>query len=235
MILHFPPPADADPRYQKRNCPLEGMMYFNGELNQLEISPSVYDKLATNTDLAAAKIHEAIYYVIRNNIIKNTNIYGSHVSTPIRRLVGCLFSTNYECLFPSITKDQILESSESAYLCNNSNISYYLVKNNPVIESSRRQHNCDYFSSGGFDTSWIGLLNQVKDQSFLLPTYFVKDKNLGTIQACSKLKEFNFSTALKVETRATKDPQDGHPIYTEFKETSDGNEKYGTPICRKIK
>lgn len=235
--IALPAPEDADPHYQKKDCPLEGMMFFNGKLDQLEISPSVFNKLATNTDIAASKIHEAIYYVVRNNIIPNSNIYGGKVSTPIRRLVGCLFSTDNECVFSSMSKDQIIESTESAFLCTNSNISYYLLKNNTELEAFRAQYDtegCNFVISGGYDKSWVGMLNSIKDQNFLIPTLFLKDKKMSFVHACSHLIKYDFSTIMNADTQVKKDPTEGYPKYTNFL-SGDLREKFGTPTCQKIK
>lgn len=110
-----------------------------------------------------------------------------------------------------------------------------MVKNNTEIESSRPPKSwCETIFSGGADESWLGLLNQVEEHSFSLPTFFTKQKNLSFIEGCSNLIKFGFSTNLTVQTSSKKDPHDGHPLYTGFEEYG-GTHKYGTPLCTKIK
>ncbi len=234
--ISLPAPEDAANRYQMRGCPLEGMMFYDGDFDQLQISPSVFDKLATNTDLAAAKIHEAVYYVIRNSIVENSDRVIDQTSKAIRKLVGCLFSTNKECLSPTLSKEQIIASSDSVYYCQNSEMAYYLVKNNNAIQSSMPR-NCELFGVNRTTEEWLGLFDKIKDHTFLAPAFFVKELSrypFPIMDRCSILDQYNFSTLLLVE-RNNNDAVDNHPLLTNFTSRGDLAYVYGTPTCEKIK
>lgn len=234
--VSLPAPTDADSRYQKKGCPLEGMMYYDGELDQLQIDQTVFNKLATNTDIAASKIHEAIYYVIRNRIVPNSFNHTPRNSVPVRKLVACLFSSNKECLFPALSKEQILNISESVYHCENSKLSYYLVKKNSVLESISPSYGC----TGKTDEQWIGLLDKVENQVLGTPNLFVVYRNdrFFQLDTCSALRRYGYSIGLKVRRNNLDDPIDGHPVLEMFSEQSSQQSqfpKYGTPACKKVK
>ena len=66
-------------------------MLYNGDSNQLDMKEEIFSKLKTKTDIAATWAHEAIYKILRE---KN-----AHTSSKLtRRLVGCLFSDDNDCL-----------------------------------------------------------------------------------------------------------------------------------------
>ncbi|MGE3260723.1 MAG: hypothetical protein AB7K68_02980 [Bacteriovoracia bacterium] len=78
------PPRDALPAFQKPGCPLEGMMQFDDRTNKLYVDATVYSRLSTPTDKAAAMMHEAIYKTLRD-------LPGQTDSIATRKLVGKLF------------------------------------------------------------------------------------------------------------------------------------------------
>ena len=84
-------PDDLKAGYFPSGCPAEGMMFFNGDSNQLDIKDEIFDKLKTKTDIAAAWAHEAIYKIFREKANHTT-------SRLTRRLVACLFSDDLECV-----------------------------------------------------------------------------------------------------------------------------------------
>lgn len=85
-------PSDLNTDYFPTGCRPEGMMRYNGVAHRLDIDRSIFDKLETNSDIAAAYLHEAIYNVYRGSgeVPRVSN------SIFVRRLVGCLFSE--ECI-----------------------------------------------------------------------------------------------------------------------------------------
>jgi hypothetical protein len=234
ISLPAPAPADANSKYQKKDCPLEGMMFYDGDLDQLQIVPSVFNKLATNTDIAAAKLHEALYYVFRNNTIENVQ---SNISTsiPIRNLVGCLFSRNDDCLISNFSKNNILSNSDSAYLCESPNFSFYLLKKNAYIESS--------FQSVGFPGTtkdWIGMLDQYLGLEVKSLTFFdVGEPGLNSSYTPNTMTKYHYTLIpFLFEKSKDSDLIDGHPRLSKFRLfiTFPGDEsKFENPICRKLK
>ena len=225
--IALPAPADADEHYQKKGCPLEGMMYYDGELDQLQISPSVFDKLASNTDIAAAKIHEALYFVLRNKIVKNTENFGLSNSVPVRKLVGCLFSENSDCLNPVMSKDQALKMSEAIYSCENNQISYFLFKRNLGHENLIKT------CGGNTIEQWIGILNRIEDDTLGTPELFVVNTQSTVTGTCSSFKKFSYTHEFNA-TKTGNDPSDGHPLLKNFS-GKNAKSNYGTPVCKKIK
>lgn len=83
-------PDDLKNAYFPTGCPAEGMMYYDGESDRLNIRQDIFDALESETDKAAAYMHEALYKVMRDQ--------GGHEdSRRSRRLVACLFSDE-DCL-----------------------------------------------------------------------------------------------------------------------------------------
>jgi hypothetical protein len=83
-------PPDLNPNFFPRGCPPEGMMLYDDHAETLAIDASLFSKLATPTDVAAAYLHEAVYKVARN-----IPFYSAKNSALVRRMVSCLFSS--EC------------------------------------------------------------------------------------------------------------------------------------------
>lgn len=83
-------PDDLKVANYPKGCPPEGMMYYDDVEDHLEVDSEIMDKLETQTDLAAAWAHEAIYKVFRDR--KSGGMYDGSGSMTARRLVGCLFS-----------------------------------------------------------------------------------------------------------------------------------------------
>lgn len=79
-------PKDALNVYGKRGCPLEGMMYYDVELKKIRYDKEIFSKLSSNTQVAAAYLHEAIYKILRQQPNGNTDSVGT------RNIVGNLFS-----------------------------------------------------------------------------------------------------------------------------------------------
>jgi hypothetical protein len=85
------PPEDAKAKYSKKDCSLRGMIYFDDFEEKINVSPTLFALLETQTDVAAAWLHEALYKAGRT-------FYDHNDSIQTRRLVGCLFSSDESCL-----------------------------------------------------------------------------------------------------------------------------------------
>jgi|GEM_PF-4840860 len=84
-------PDDLKVGYFPTGCPAEGMMFYNDEADQLHVRSDLLRSLETETDQAAAWMHEALYKILREQ--------GGHAdSRKTRRLVACLFSDEPDCL-----------------------------------------------------------------------------------------------------------------------------------------
>jgi len=109
----LPPPADANLKYAKKDCPLEGMMYYDGNFDRLQIDKSVFSHLLDNTNVAAAWVHETIYKILRD-------VSGQTDSTKARLLTACLFSTD-DCLGSATWPKPVAGS----YKCNSADVEFY--------------------------------------------------------------------------------------------------------------
>jgi hypothetical protein len=225
-------PEDAKNKYQKRNCPLEGMMYYDGDYEKLMINEKTFSALATNTDVAAAKIHEAVYYVIRER--RDTELSSSG---PVRKLVACIFSES-DCfgLRQQLELEAVFELSDRVYLCENSRISFYLLQNTP--QTSALIPNCQSTQNTSFDgVDWIGLLRKVNGKELVLNEFFpVTGYEAST---CSNLNGFG----LKSQTLLSVMDYDymrgiGYlpGKLPKLGLISDGKQQeFGRPICQRIK
>lgn len=86
----IPPPKDAKVEIFDKNCPLEGMMYFDDRRKNLVIKKNVFEMLGSNTETAAAYFHEALYKTMRDN-----HLEGGSDSVLTRIMVGCLFAEKH--------------------------------------------------------------------------------------------------------------------------------------------
>ncbi|MCM2279473.1 MAG: hypothetical protein NDJ89_15465 [Oligoflexia bacterium] len=81
------PPSDLHNPFLKPGCPLEGMMLYQDESEAVFVDRELFSRLGSNTDIAAALVHEAIYKVLRE-----TQMTPETDSRRTRRIVGCLFA-----------------------------------------------------------------------------------------------------------------------------------------------
>lgn len=137
----LPVPKDANPKYQKKNCSLEGMMYFDGDLNKVFYNMETYEKLLSNTDKAAAWAHEAIYKYMREH-------YGETNSFNSRKLVGCLFAKDCDLKSSLMTIEERLKiestsNDESGVLfkCADEKSEFYISGNSTqeIVNGLERQ------------------------------------------------------------------------------------------------
>lgn len=101
-------PDDLKLGYFPTGCPAQGMMYYNGESEQLDVREDLFSTLRTKTDVAAAWMHEAVYKIMREKHLKENSIGA-------RRLVACLFSDEAGCLSAKteIPNDRVIFECES--------------------------------------------------------------------------------------------------------------------------
>lgn len=100
-------PDDLKVGYFPTGCAPEGMMFYNDEADKLHIREDIFQKLETQTDVAAAWMHEAVYKILREKALHQTSKYA-------RRLVACLFSANTDCL---AAKQAEIPTDRVAYQC----------------------------------------------------------------------------------------------------------------------
>lgn len=78
-------PDDSGAMYTPKGMELKGMMLVNPDTGNIDVREDLFSVLETQTDVAAAWMHEAIYKVLRERGDVKT-------SRTTRRLVGCLFA-----------------------------------------------------------------------------------------------------------------------------------------------
>jgi hypothetical protein len=111
-------PNDLQTDYYPVNAHPEGMMRYNGYSHQLDIKKEIFDKLETNTDKAAAFLHEGIYKAFRDGLDQAQN------SILTRRLVACLFSQECVAMVPPI-----LPTDRDIYSCQNKDFEMTIYEN----------------------------------------------------------------------------------------------------------
>ncbi len=116
-------PADLDISYFPEGCPAEGMMRYDGVTEHLDIKRGVFSALETQTDIAAAWGHEAIYKVLRERS-------GQETSGNARHLNACLFSTT-SCLRDE-SLQEVLDSATVVYQCTSPLADYYILLSEPL-------------------------------------------------------------------------------------------------------
>lgn len=99
--IELEPPRDANSNYKKSGCTLVGMMFFDRLKQKLVIDDKHFNKLKSNTDIAAGMMHEAWYFLVRKNASQLGPVTDSVNS---RKLVGCLFSDSASCLQSATVK-----------------------------------------------------------------------------------------------------------------------------------
>lgn len=87
------PPTDMGTPYRKEGCEVAGMMYYASWKNRISYDPEYFAHLNSNTQVAAAYLHEAIYKILRASPHENIN------SIFTRTIVGNLLS-DYQFLKP---------------------------------------------------------------------------------------------------------------------------------------
>ncbi len=83
-------PDDLKLGYFPTGCPAEGIMFYNGFSEQLDVREDLFAALATQTDIAAAWAHETLYKMAREWMYETD-------SKGTRRLVACLLSDEEGC------------------------------------------------------------------------------------------------------------------------------------------
>lgn len=118
-------PTDANNNYEKPGCPLEGMMFYDGDLDHVVYNPETYNYLLSNTDKAAVWAHEAIYKVLRDR-------FNETDSKNTRKLVGCLFSNDCESKYSLMTIEELLKNDPSPMkvICEDGDTTIYVTGSN---------------------------------------------------------------------------------------------------------
>lgn len=119
----LPPPTDALPQYSKTDCPLEGMMLYDGSLKRLNISEVTFSHLLNNTNKAAAWIHETIYKILRDVTYQAD-------SRQARKLTACLFSSD-DCLGAA---GYSVPNNGRTYKCSNSSQEFFVYPDGNSFE-----------------------------------------------------------------------------------------------------
>lgn len=114
-------PEDLKTGYFPTGCPVEGMMYYNGDTKRLDLKPEIFAALSTQTDIAAAWMHESIYKVMRD---ANPFAY-SKDSKPARLFTGCIFS-DFDCFSydQKLVEGIIHHEGSIHYSCKTENIEF---------------------------------------------------------------------------------------------------------------
>jgi hypothetical protein len=151
-------PNDLQVDYFPEGCAPEGMLRYNGYSKKLDVKTDIFEKLESNTDVAAAYIHEAIYKVFRDGFDEAQN------SIMARRLVACLFSE--ECVQGSLkTDEQLFPADVKVYECQSEDADYQIYQTPPT-------------STGNFgDDSWNYKIRRIKDLTFGVPVNGVANFN----------------------------------------------------------
>jgi hypothetical protein len=121
-------PLDANHLYTKPGCPLEGMLYYDGNRMPsagLVVDNTIFKKLLTTTDVAASWIHEAYYKVYRDMINPGTMAaFGlKKDSVSSRKMTGCLFSTGFPCL-KDLSQEMQPASGASVFKCSTQDLDF---------------------------------------------------------------------------------------------------------------
>ncbi len=119
-------PEDLKVGYFPTGCPPEGVMFYNSFSEQLDVREDLFSALATQTDIAAAWAHEAIYKLLREWRFAED-------SKMARRLVACLLSGEEGCLK---ARPLQVPSDRIVYQCENARFSLKLFPERAITSPS---------------------------------------------------------------------------------------------------
>lgn len=121
-------PNDLKNVFFPTGCPAEGMMYYDDDTELLNVRSDIFEAMdkESQTDKAAAYMHEALYKVLRDQA-------GHEDSRRARRLVGCLFSSE-DCL---PVQSFNAPSDRIAVLCYNDRFSLLAYPDQPVTDPAQ--------------------------------------------------------------------------------------------------
>jgi hypothetical protein len=91
--IRLVPPTDMGTPYRKEGCEVAGMLYYDSWKKRISYDPEYFSHLNSNTQIAAAYLHEAIYKILRAPPHENIN------SIFTRTIVGNLLS-DYQFMEP---------------------------------------------------------------------------------------------------------------------------------------
>jgi hypothetical protein len=113
-------PHDALPNFEKPDCQLKGLMFFDGDQDIVLYDPLLKSKLVSKTDEAALWMHEALYKVLRDK-------FGEATSVATRKAVACAFSSK-GCIDKLMTLEQLLPKNQKVYKCSNKDVTYFFFQ-----------------------------------------------------------------------------------------------------------
>ncbi len=113
-------PHDALPNFEKPDCQLQGLMFFDGDQDIVLYDPILKSKLVSKTDEAALWMHEALYKVLRDK-------FGEVTSVATRKAVACVFSSK-GCIDKLVTLEQLLPKNQKVYKCSNQDVTYFFFQ-----------------------------------------------------------------------------------------------------------
>lgn len=113
-------PADMFGGYMKPNCPLEGLMFYDGARGRLAVNQDLFSRLPNNTEVAALYVHEALYKTMREFYRPQTT------SETTRRFVGCLFSDMAKCFRRPVALSRLFATVSGVKQCIGPTLDYYL-------------------------------------------------------------------------------------------------------------
>ncbi len=150
-------PADAFNKYVKAGCPLEGMMFFDNAIYKLSIKNEIYSKLINNTNVAAARVHEAIYKTFRESLDHKD-------SRKTRLLTACLFS-NDNCLGLDDERWQP-PKNQKVMLCQSPSMDVYIYKEFVTMDINSPNQ---YGGTMGAHIKWAARVTRVGTNTFQIP------------------------------------------------------------------
>lgn len=166
------------------DCTIEGMMFYKGGRKpHLEVNRQYFNKLETQTDVAASWAHESVYKVLRDRMDHQS-------SEPSRRLVACLFAQEKDCLTAKdMYSNRPLPQDRALYVCENSFFKAYAYPKNPLMMSQ-------VVTSFGFRTPiWQFVVTKFKSLS--LPSPFLLEGVYFNESIQRRGIEFDYNQAVK--------------------------------------
>ena len=133
--LDIKPPNDARSHFSKKDCELEGMMYYNGANQRLIVKSATFKAQKRNTEVAASYMHEAIYKALRDK-------FDAHNSLLARHLNGCLFAENAGDCLGLVSVKKVPAGFKHVWDCKNHDGLSFLLLPRPQWETY------DYLSIG---------------------------------------------------------------------------------------
>ena len=142
-------PTDFDIMKFPKGCPREGMLFYNNKTGLLEIDGELFENLETQTDIAAAWAHEAIYFTNRQI---ETNVGDHNTSGPSRHLNACLFSETPCIDFKSLEERlaEPLTPNSARIVCRDADTEIYFLSSDAALHKGAK---------------WTGLISKMRGEN----------------------------------------------------------------------